>query len=112
MPATRRARPVVDVDEAHAAHADRTHARVVTEARDVDAGLLAGLDDQRAGRGSTGVPLTVIEMGSDTRGRPSRRRPYECGTLHGHRDLDRATDIRLESSLKRITAEATGVVAD
>ena len=38
----------VDVDDAHAAHADRPHPRVVAEARDVDAGPLGGVDHELA----------------------------------------------------------------
>ena len=41
----RRAAAGVDLDDAHAAHADRLHARVVAEARDVDAVALGGVDD-------------------------------------------------------------------
>src|SRR4051812_49713747 len=38
----------VDVDDAHTAHPDRLHARVVAEARDEDAVLLGRGDDQLA----------------------------------------------------------------
>jgi hypothetical protein len=38
----------VDLDDAHAAHAHRVHARVVAEARDVDAVALGRVDDQLA----------------------------------------------------------------
>src|SRR5262249_16744358 len=38
----------VDLDQAHAAHADRLHARVVAEARDVGAVPLARVDQQLA----------------------------------------------------------------
>ena len=47
----RRAPRPVDFDEAHAAHADRLHARVVAEARHVVAGALGGFDDEFAGCG-------------------------------------------------------------
>ena len=38
----------LDLDQAHAAHADRLHARVVAKARDVGPGPLGRLDDQLA----------------------------------------------------------------
>ena len=44
----REAAHAFDLDEAHAAHADRLHALVPAEARDVDAVLLRGLDQQLA----------------------------------------------------------------
>ena len=44
----------VDLDEAHAAHADRLHPLVPAETRDVDAVLLRGLDQQLAGLGLEG----------------------------------------------------------
>ena len=44
----RGAADALDLDEAHAAHADRLHALVPAEARDVDAVLLRGLDQQLA----------------------------------------------------------------
>ena len=44
----REAAHALDLDEAHAAHADRLHALVPAEARDVDAVLLRGLDQQLA----------------------------------------------------------------
>ena len=47
----------VDVDDAHAAHAHRLHARVVAEARDVGAGPLGGLDHELAGRGLHGLAV-------------------------------------------------------
>ena len=49
----------LDLDEAHAAHADRLHALVPAEARDVDAVLLRGLDQQLAGRRLNLAPSTV-----------------------------------------------------
>ena len=74
----RRATARVDVDDAHAAHAHRLHARVVAEARDVGAGALGGLDHELAGhgldrravdredhrvRGSAGSVFTVSDTG-------------------------------------------------
>ena len=44
----RRAATGVDLDEAHAAHADRVHPRVVAEPGDVGAGALARVDEQLA----------------------------------------------------------------
>ena len=44
----RRAATGVDLDEAHPAHADRVHPRVVAEARDVGAVPLARVDEQLA----------------------------------------------------------------
>ena len=41
-------RHAFDLDQAHAAHADRLHALVPAEARDVDAVVLRGLDQQLA----------------------------------------------------------------
>ena len=46
-----RAAAGVDLDDAHPAHADRLHPRVVAEARDVGAVALGGLDHELAGRG-------------------------------------------------------------
>ena len=48
----------VDVDQAHAAHADRLHALVVAEARDVDAVALRRGDDQLA---RLGLDLLAVE---------------------------------------------------
>src|SRR5690606_25522276 len=40
----------LDLDQAHAAHANRVHSLVPAEAGDVGAGVLGGLDQQLAGR--------------------------------------------------------------
>ena len=53
----RRAAAGVDVDDAHAAHADRLHPRVVAEPRDEDAGPLGGVDDELALAGLDGVAV-------------------------------------------------------
>ena len=52
-----RAAGPVDLDEAHAAHADRPHARVVAEAGDVGAGPLGGGDDHLARLGLDGLAV-------------------------------------------------------
>jgi len=44
----RRSPAGVDVDDAHPAHADRLHPRVVAEAGDVDPGALGRVDDELA----------------------------------------------------------------
>ena len=53
----------VDLDEAHAAHADRAHPLVVAEPRDVLAVPLGGGDDQLALAGRDRSPLIVIGDG-------------------------------------------------
>ena len=47
-----------DLDEAHPAHPDRLHPRVVAEAGDEDAGALGGVDDELAGERLTPRPST------------------------------------------------------
>ena len=54
----RRAATGVDLDDAHAAHPDRLHPRVVAEARDVGAVALRGLDDELA---RLGLDLLAVD---------------------------------------------------
>ena len=77
----RRAATGVDLDDAHAAHADRVHPRVVAEARDVGAVALGGVDDQFVG---AGVDLDPVD--GDLHGRLGgcvrhRRTPLRLGGL-------------------------------
>ena len=64
----REAAHAFDLDEAHAAHADRLHALVPAEPRDVDAVLLRGLDQQLAASAPRMViPSTVTVTVSGAR---------------------------------------------
>ena len=70
----------LDVDEAHAAHADRRHARVVAEARDVGPRPLGRRDQQLALEGGDlpavqgeGDPLIGMHVGVELPGRVSQR---------------------------------------
>ena len=74
------------LDEAHPAHADRRHPRVVAKARDVHAGALGGLDDE----------LTVLRLHrAAVKGDLNHGAPRAAAA--GSRPLSRAGGTRRES---------------
>ena len=81
----RRAAAGVDLDEAHAAHADRLHPLVVAEARDVDAVALGGLDDQLALAGDDRLAVD----------RQARRRSGSAAAVASARPSASAASCRL-----------------
>ena len=88
----------VDLDEAHAAHADRVHPRVVAEARDVDAVPLGGVDDQLA--------LAGVDLGA------RRWSTVTPSTVGASAASAVASDIgALPTSARRVDADATRDVA-
>ncbi len=63
----RRTATGVDLDDAHPAHTDRLHPRVVAESGDVDPGVLACVDQQRTRLGGDGL---AVDRHGDGLGRP------------------------------------------
>src|SRR4029079_6195366 len=111
-----RATPGVDVDEAHAAHADRCHALVVAEARDVVADPLCRGDHELA---LARDHRSTVDRQVDGVG--IRRRRHCIGSWisgrHGAPPTEtgirlRCTSLASNSSRNSVRAEWTGAYAD
>ena len=100
----REAAHAVDLDEAHAAHADRLHALVPAEARDVDAVLLRDLDEQLAlAAPSNVVSVAGRRVGVDSCGSDLRRSIHTVRRHSGCPRLRSVPDPRSISARKNLS---------